>query len=256
MFCYAHYSVGKKILELSQLKLNDDEKEAYYAGLVYADIGRFKLDKKTGVESDSKKFLESLKKNVKSKTERWFLFGISVHIFTDKKTKRLLKSIFKVPNYGYISYIRRCSILEYYFFKKTNFYIFFEKLDYFSVNSILSNLNFLDTNSLFKETKEFLETKLKKAINNFYKDTNKINLKLPLKLLIDTYKDLGTIVSKEGLEIQAANLIGACALVCSFATGCNKNLEEIFVNIENRIKILCEQGKSFLKRKAYFNFVF
>ncbi len=52
MFCYAHYSVGKKILELSQLKLNDDEKEAYYAGLVYADIGRFKLDKKTGVESD------------------------------------------------------------------------------------------------------------------------------------------------------------------------------------------------------------
>lgn len=256
MFCYAHYSVGKKILELSQLKLNDDEKEAYYAGLVYADIGRFKLDKKTGVESDSKKFLESLKKNVKSKTERWFLFGVSVHIFTDKKTKRLLKCAFKAPTYGYISYIKRCSILEYYFFKKTNSYIFFEKLDYFSVNSILSNLSFLGTNGLFKETKEFLESKLKKALNNFYVGINKINLKTPLNLLINTYKDLGTIVSKEELEMQAANLIGACALVCSFATGCNKNLKEIFVNIENIIKILCEQGKSFLKRKAYFNFMF
>ena len=258
MFCYAHYSTGKKILELSHLNLDDDAREAFYSGLIYADIGKFNLDKKTKVESDSKKFLEKLKKRAKSKSEEWFLIGVSVHIFTDKKMKNLLKNIFKTPTCGYISYLKRCSILEYYFLKKTKSYIFCENLNCFNIGSMLFNIDFLNTHKLFKETKDFLERKLKKVIDNFYIDIEKINLKLPVGILINTYNDLGVFLSEKEFEVQAANLIGASVLSCAFIASHNNsnNLGKISSSIEKGIKKLCKQGVSFLRRKVCFKFMF
>ena len=258
MFCYAHYSTGKKILELSHLNLDDDARKAFYSGLIYADIGKFNLDKKTKVESDSKKFLEKLKKHAKTKLEEWFLIGISVHIFTDKKMKNLLKNIFKSPTCGYISYLKRCSILEYYFLKKTKSYVFFFILNYFNIGSMLFNIDFLNTHKLFKETKDFLENRLKKVIDDFYINIDKINLKLPVSILTNTYNDLGIFLSEKALKTQAANLIGASVLSCAFMVSHNdnKNSEKISKSIEREIKKLCKQGVSFLKRKVYFKFMF
>lgn len=253
MFCNAHYNVGKKILELGNFNLQINEKTAFYSGLVYADIGRFKLDKISGVESDSEKFMKKLKKHVNIPAEYWFLLGTKIHAFTDKKTKKILKNIFKTHTCGYISYLKRCSILEYFFLKETGAYIHSENLELFNLSSALFNVDFFNINELFRVTKENLESKLKKALSKFYHNINKIELKFPINLLKNAYEELGVSVTEGELKQQEATLIGSAALLSIFATLNNKNLnEKIFLNIKKETEKLCKQGAKFLKREVYF----
>lgn len=253
MLCNAHYNVGKKILELGNFNLKEDEKTAFYSGIVYADIGRFKLDKIAGVESDSEKFIEELKKHVNTKFDHWFLLGAKIHVFTDKKTKKILKNIFKTHTFGYISYLKRCSILEHYFLKETGAYVYSEDLEFFNLNSILFGIDFLKVNKLFKTTKENLENKFKEALKEFYSSINKINLELPLNLLKITYKKFNTFVTEVELKQQVASLTGASALLSIFATFNSKNLDKkTYLNIKKETEKLYKKGAKFLKRKIYF----
>ena len=57
MFLDAHYSIGKKALELGNFKLSVSEKDAFYSGLVFSDIGKFVFDRKIKIKSDEKTIL-------------------------------------------------------------------------------------------------------------------------------------------------------------------------------------------------------
>ena len=62
MFGNAHYNIGKQIIDKIDIDLSPSEKNAFLSGMVYADIGRFKFDKQSSVESDSTHFVSEMKK--------------------------------------------------------------------------------------------------------------------------------------------------------------------------------------------------
>ena len=105
LFGNTHYSLAKLIIGKENITIPESNKIAFLSGIVYADIGRFKFDKETGVDSDSLAFAEAMKKFAKTSDEKWFVRGIEIHILQDKETEKLLKSIFKTENVGYSDYV-------------------------------------------------------------------------------------------------------------------------------------------------------
>ena len=251
MFLDAHYSMGKKALELGNFKLSIPEKNAFYSGLVFSDIGKFSFDKKIKIKSDEKKFIKKMADCAKSSEEKWYVIGSYLHEFQDSKVKKILKNIFKTCTSNYINYILRCGILECYFLNKDREYIYNKNIKCFNLNNIFKYLKFLENSRLIKRLKEKFEGNLKTRICDLYSNIKKINLNLPYALLKKTYKAFDLGVTFKNLDEQAGNLVGACIVATSFVLRKNKNYGNIFLRTQKEVESLCEDSIKIVEKRLH-----
>ena len=239
-------------LKLGNFRLSFDEKESFYSGLIFADIGRFCFDKKIKVKSDEKKFISKMAKYAKTSEDKWYVTGSYLHEFQDQKVKKLFKNIFKIPTNNYISYIFRCGILEFYFLNKNQEYIYNKNIEDFNLDKIFKYLRVLEHISLLKKIEEKFSSKLDSKILKIYSNIRKIELNPNYKLLIKTYKDFDFMITKEEIDEHAGAIVWSCAAVIYFILSKNKDFSKIFSKADLEIKTFCNQCVEFIKRKIYF----
>lgn len=240
-------------LELGNFKLSFDEKNSFYSGLVFADIGRFCFDKKVKVKSDEKKFIDKMAKYVNNSEDKWYVIGAYLHEFHDKKVNKFFKNIFKIPTNNYISYIFRCGILDFYFLNKNQEYIYNKNIEDFNLDKIFKYLRVLEHISLLKKIEEKFFSKLDCKIFEIYSNNvKKVELNPNHKLLIKTYKGFDFMVTKEEIDEHAGAIVWSCIAVTYFILSKNKDFSKIFSRAYIETKALCNQCIEFIKRKIYF----
>ena len=239
-------------LELGNFKLSPNEKESFYSGLVFADIGRFCFDKKIKAKSDEKKFISKMAKYVKTSEDKWYIIGSYLHEFQDKKVKKLFKNIFKSHISNYVSYLSMCGVLEFYFLNKNKEYIYNKNIEDFNLDKIFKYLKVLEHVGLLKKLEERFSIKLDNKIFEIYSNIRKIELNPNCRLLIEAYKDFYFMVTKKEIDEQAVAIVWACVALTYFILKENKDFNEIFSRADLEIKILCSQCTGFIKRKIYF----
>ena len=250
----AHYNLGKISLELGNFKLSSSERRYFYSGLVYADIGRFVLDRKAKIHSDSKAFIRKMFRFACTEEEKWFCIGAYLHEFQDRKITKFLRNIFKTPTCGYLKYLKRCGILEYYFLNKNRDYIYSDDLiKNFEISSVLTFTDILESNEILQKVVQALEKEVVHVIGNFYYDKKKICIDLPENLFVKAYECYGLDVTSNTLKKQAANLVSASVLLCHFIGNRKFDLNKIAGNIEKEVLKLCKNCIKFIKKKMYFN---
>lgn len=213
LFGNTHFNLGKKIIENSKMSsLSEDEKNAFLSGLVYADIGRFRFDKETGIESDSEIFVEEMKKHAETPEEKCFVRGFEMHVFQDKKTGNFLKRVFGNECSSYFEYIMRCGLLDCYFFKKNDSFIYDELVDKFNFDQVSSGMNIKTLSKLAgipindaNDAKKKIDIILKCYCDYINKDS----LVIYGDLIRKTYQSLGFGVSIDDIYEQAANIVGS-----------------------------------------------
>lgn len=213
LFGNAHYSIGEKIVAKIGRSLSEVERLAFLSGMVYADIGRLKFDKLCGVESDSRDFLKILKANAITDQEKWFAKGVQVHILQDEMTSEFMIDFANAKITDYTSYILRCSLIDYYFFKISGRYIFSDFLEIFDLNEVSELIECKKLCDTFQFTEGQVEEICKSTLKSYYGSVEKISLSACDDLLIRTYQDLGLNITKEDLHRQQANMLGAFILI-------------------------------------------
>lgn len=250
----AHYNIGKASLEIAGIKLAPLERKYFYSGLVYADVGRFLLDKKVKVMSDSKKFIKKMAQFARTREEKWFCIGAFLHEFQDRRTNNLLRRIFKAPSCGYLSYLKRCGVVEYYFLGRNGEYIFTEDLEIFRLCSAVPCAEFLDSNELLRKLVFRLEKEIMRVVDVFYSCYSKVNLNLPDNILKKAYKYYGFNATSYFLKEQSVNTVITSVLLCYFVQNKKNTIGTIPKNIERETLRFGKECAKFLKRKLYFSF--
>lgn len=244
----SHFYLGTKLineLEKTGERLSKSEKVAFLSGEVFADMGRFYIDKKAGIVSDSYEFVESMSKVAKSSEEKWFILGLKTHILQDKETGKVLSKIFGGKSSSYIEYLNRCALLDSYFLQKNRLCILND-----SLNKSLDNFNFdqivseLDTEKICKvlgvpENKllDFINLQLKKYYSE-YKD--KYFLSLYGDLIKKTYESYGFKIELRDLQVQANNIVVASAVLATIASEKIKPDNKLSIFIESEFKKLSD----------------
>lgn len=232
LFGNTHFNLGKTMIQSYNNVLTEGEKNAFLSGLVYADIGRFKFDRESGINSDSYEFVQRMEKFAQTPEEQWFVRGFDVHVLQDSQTGRFLTEILGRKSSSYSEYIMDCSLLDSYFTKK-NGGLHNEFLDRFDFEEIISGL---DLESLSKEV-DISEDTIKDfatlALSNSFTNPNKNTLVLYDKLIKDTYQSFGVEISLDQIHKQAANVVGTF-IVSSFFIEKNEIVPELAAIIESK----------------------
>lgn len=239
----SHYNVGKKMIEKLGKTLSQSEKEAFLAGIVYADIGRFKfdkeitIDKKAGentgksIDSDSDEFAKEIKKLAKTNEEKWFARGFEVHVLQDKKTKSFLKEIFEKDYSSYSGYMSQCGALDMYFSKKSGI-LYNEFLNKFNFDQIAKDDNFdALTGGVPKSIVKYLTKKIIKKYSDY---PQKNELVMCEDLIKRTYKSLGYDVDLEDIYEQAGNLLGSFIVIAHVMGNKEEISEKTALKIEEQ----------------------
>ena len=258
----SHFNLGTTIIENFEQqtgkKLTENEKTAFLSGEVYADIGRFSLDKITEVSSDSDKFAEEMNKFAKSPEEKWFTLGVKVHILQDKETGKFLNKVFGEKSSSYKEYLNRCALIDSYFLQKSKVCIFNdslnESLDKFNVDQIISGFNTEEIcKTLGIQENKFLYF-IKLQLKNYSRYEEKYFLNLYGDLIRKTYETLGLKVEINDLQEQANNIIVASAVLATIASEKIKpNDKKLGIFIENEAKHLSELCVYYLREELNVN---
>lgn len=246
---YVHFYLAEKLLDIAKINLTDDEKNAFLSGVVYADIGRIKIDdlsidrdgKKAKISSDSEEFANEMMKFVTNSVEKWFVFGFKLHSFQDANTDNFLNESFGVSKCSYLHY----GAIDNYLKEKNKSYIFsnnlgkeefLEKLDVNDISSLVENS--LGKNKygligfilkIFISIPEFLQSWiLRLVLKKSYFDRKDLERKIvspQYDLLQKTYKSLGIELSIDDLKKQEANLIAVSLLMSIYENSKTKNFE-------------------------------
>lgn len=218
LFGNTHYNIGKQIINNMNISLSENEKSAFLSGIVYADIGRFIFDKKIGIDSDSTTFAKEMKKYTTTNEEKWFVRGIEMHIIQDQQTNEILTHIFGKNDNGYLNYIKKCSLLDCYFLRNNESYIYNEFLDKFNYEQVTSELDTVSiARSLGIPDNQILPM-CKSIISSFYMQINKCNLITYNELIVKNYHSLGLKITQKDVQEQEANIVGASIIACFFAS--------------------------------------
>ncbi len=214
--------------------ISKENKSAFLSGIVYADIGRFKFDKETGVESDSDKFVTEIRKFAKTDEEKWFVRGFETYIFQDGKTKEFMKDALGREYSSYITYALNCATLDSYFMKKTDI-LYNEYLIKFDLEQAIDGLD--NSGELSNELDKTRKEKLKKyaidTLNIHSKDSKKNELVIYEELIQKTYASFGfNKISLDEIHKQAGNLLGAFIVFSTFVGSKIPISEELAQNIE------------------------
>lgn len=244
LFGNTHYNIGKKIIKIIEkngIILEGPEKDAFLSGMVYADIGRFKFDKASQIESDCQAFTKEMKKHASTKEEKWFIRGIEMHILQDKKTAEMLKNIFGQKITDYTNYMLKCSIIDSYFLNKNQSYIYSCYLDKFDFNEVSSIINLKLNEKLLKVSDNKNIPSYSAILSQFYTSIKKDSLSSYAELILKTYKALGLNITIEDVYKQEANCVGSF-VIASELIGKKYFRPEIGIKIElecTKIAELC-----------------
>lgn len=241
LFINTHFNLGKMIIEQSGILLSEDEKNAFLSGLVYADIGRFKFDKETNINSDSEKFVEAMKKYAKTSEEKWFVKGFEMHVLQDKQTSKFLKEIFGKKSFSYIEYIVNCGLLDNYFLRKNSCYISNKFLDKFNFKQVSSDIDMKNLSQITGIPEDEIENCINTILDKYFYIPDKYQLVMYDNLLKDTYRFLGFEISLDDINEQVANIVGACIVIAT-VTEKNEISKSLAYNIEvkgNELVKLC-----------------
>lgn len=232
LFGNTHFNLGKTMIESYNNVLTESEKNAFLSGLVYADIGRFKFDKESGIASDSYEFVQRMKKFAQTPEEQWFVRGFDVHVLQDNQTGRFLTEILGRKSSSYFEYITECSLLDSYFTKK-NGGLHNEFLDSFDFEQVISGL---DLKTLSKEVdipEDTVKDFVMLALSDYSTYPSKNALVMYDNLIKDTYQSFGVEISLDQIHKQAANVVGAF-IVSSILIEKNEIPMEIAAIIESK----------------------
>ncbi|MDO4199957.1 MAG: hypothetical protein Q4D57_04315 [Clostridia bacterium] len=212
MFGNAHFNLGEKIVEKLDKKLSESEKNAFLSGIVYADIGRFKFDKETKINSDSEMFAEAMDKLAETSEEKWFVRGFKMHIIQDKETPKFLNDILQHKYLSYTDYMIDCGTLESYFCKKSGI-IYNEFLDKFNFNDVTAGFDIKDLSKISGTPEDKIEDFALKIIEKSSDYPERNDLVLFDKLIQDTYKSLGFEIGLDKIHEQAGNVFGVFIII-------------------------------------------
>lgn len=249
LFSITHFNLGTKMigsLEQSGETLSESEKAAFLSGLVYADIGRFKFDKKTGIDSDSDKFADTMSQYAKTSEEQWFVRGFKAHIMQDKEAGEFLSKIFGRKGTSYKEYVMRCALLDSYFLKKSNLSIFNDALKIFNFDKFVFETNAKETCKMLGIPSDEVSNFINLAFQKYSNLENKYFLPLYDNLIKVTYKSLGVKIELSEIQNQASNILVASA-VLAVTAGDKTNLDEnLSISIEKEAQHLCDRCASYL----------
>lgn len=216
LFGNTHFNLGKKMLEQSDKMLSESVKNAFLSGLVYADIGRFKFDKETGIDSDSDKFVQEMKKFAKTPEEKWFVRGFEVHVLQDNKTGRFLIEILGRKSPSYFEYIMDCSILDSYFMNK-NGGLYNEFLNRFNFEQVSSDVHMTNLSKVVNISEDKIKDFVMLELSKYSACPNKHSLVIYDDLIQKTYRSFGFEISIDEINEQAANIVGAFVVTSTVA---------------------------------------
>lgn len=238
LFGDAHFSLGKKMVEKFDRPLLESEKHAFLSGLVYADIGRFKFDRETGIDSDSDNFVTEMKKFAVTPEEQWFARGFEAHVLQDNETGKFLTEVLGHKSSGYSGYIMDCSLIDSYFSKK-NGILYNDFLDKFSFDQITMGWNVKDLSKTVNVPEHKIKDFIMIVLSKYSSCENKNTLTLYDDLIKKTYQSLGFEISLDDIHQQAANLVGVF-IVTSIVAGQKEIPEELASRIEEKSEELAE----------------
>lgn len=232
LFGNTHFNLGKRMIEKFDTPLLESEKSAFLSGLVYADIGRFKFDKETGIYSDSDNFANEMKKFAVTPEEHWFARGFEAHVMQDNETGNFLTDVLGRKSSAYAEYIMDCSLLDSYFSKK-NGVLYNNFLDKFSFEQITMELDVKDIVKAVNISEDKIKDFTRIILNKYSSCENKNTLILYDDLIKKTYHSFGFEIGLDDIHQQAANLIGAF-IVTSIVAGQKEIPEELVSRIEGK----------------------
>ena len=247
LFGNTHYNLGKKIIEKSDKELSKAEEEAFLSGMIYADIGRFKFDKDTGVNSDSDKFVEEMERLAKTSEEKWFAYGFKIHVFQDKKTKQFLKEVFESGYSTYSEYATYCGVLDSYFSQKSGI-LCNELLDKFNFKQVISNFDIKDLSKMANVPEDQIESLTKSVLEKYSDYTNENHLCLYSDLIKSVYKSFGFEISLDEINEQAGNLVGAFIIISELI----RNKQEIPEKLSSKIETKSDDMVELCRTKFKF----
>ena len=217
LFGNTHFNLGKMMIEKSDVSLTKDQDKAFLSGLVYADIGRFKFDKETNINSDSDKFVVEMKKYARTPEERWFVHGFEVHVLQDKEIGNFLKESLGHESSSYSEYIMNCSLLDSYFLKKNGYYISNEFLDKFSFEQVSTGMDMKSLAQMAGIPEDKVADVVNAILAKYSMCPNKYQLVIYGDLIKDTYQSFGFTIDLDDVYEQAANVVGAFSITSSVA---------------------------------------
>lgn len=216
LFGTTHFNICKKIIEKIDQTLSESEQAAFLSGSVYADIGRFKFDKETGIESDSAKFVNEMKKFAKTSEEQWFVRGFEAHVLQDTVTGKFLNETLGRKSSCYSEYIMDCSLLDSYFLKK-NGSLYNNFLDKFNFEQIIQGWDIKDLSKATCVNENQIQSFVTLALNKYSNCPSKNELVMYDNLIKQTYKSFGFEISLDEIREQAANIVGVFIVTSNFA---------------------------------------
>lgn len=208
----AHFNLGKKIVDKMDEKLSESEKSAFLSGMVYADIGRFKFDKETGIESDSEQFAEKMKELAETPEEKWFARGFEMHVLQDNKTRGFLEDIFDCGYYSYSDYMNKCGTLDCHFLKQSGV-LYNEFLDKFNFEQVVSGWDIKVLEKLSDVPADMMKHFVELIFKKYSSYPKKNKLVMFDELIKNTYESLGFEVSLDEIHEQAGNVLGAFMII-------------------------------------------
>ncbi len=239
LFGNTHFNLGKKIIEKLEEKPSKNEEDAFLSGMVYADIGRFKFDKETGVDSDSDKFVNEMEKLAQTNEEKWFAYGFRVHVFQDNETKKFLNDVLGRDYSSYSEYMMNCGILDSYFSKKSGI-LYNEFLNRFNFKQITSGWDIGDLSKIAGAPENEIESFAMRTIKKYSDYPQKNNLFVFDDLMQRTYKSLGFEISLDDIHEQAGNLLGVFIIVPAVVGSKCEISEELSSKIEEKSNNLAD----------------
>lgn len=233
LFINTHFNLGKMIIEQSGISLPEDEKNAFLSGLVYADIGRFKFDEETKINSDSYKFVEEMKKYAKTPQEKWFIRGFEMHVLQDNETGKFLKGVLAKEGSSYLEYIMNCSLLDSYFFRKTGCYIYNDFLHKFNFEQVSYGLDMKKLSQVVGIPEDGIKDFINITLKRYSANPDKYQLTIYADLIKNTYHSFGfNKISLDDIYEQAANILGA-----SIVTAAVSEKNEISTDLADNIEV-------------------
>lgn len=239
LFGNTHFNLGKKIIEKLEEKPSKNEEDAFLSGMVYADIGRFKFDKETGVDSDSDKFANEMEKLAQTNEEKWFAYGFRVHVFQDNETKKFLNDVLDRDYSSYSEYMMNCGVLDSYFSKKSGI-LYNEFLNKFNFKQITSGWDIGDLSKISGAPEDKIEDFAMRIIKKHSDYPQKNNLLMHDDLVQRTYKSLGFEISLDDIHEQAGNLLGVFIIVPAVVGSKCEISEELSSKIEEKSDTLAD----------------
>lgn len=232
MFGNAHYYIGEKIIKRYPQKFSEKQRVAFLSGEIIADMGRCKLDKCSGLVSDSSEFVNIMKKIANTDEEKYFVTGFEAHIIQDNETRRILSKIFGSDDHR--AYMFKCAKLDKYCSTRLSGILYSKCLNRFNFDQVAtilnqSGFNIDNLSRKYNIPPKLIKIYIKSLIIWKRLISSKINLITFESLLRKAYEYSTYIVNINEIKEQIGNILGISIIA--------SHLEKIWISDQLSSKI-------------------